>query len=249
MGLRIVTFNVHGLPWIQCPMRSILLWAAWQTECEVICFQEVFAKGVCDAIRTYAPQMGYDCYFPTSIPCFAKSWLRFANPSGLCILVKQGIPVLQKGLLHTFEDCAGLDALAAKGVMGVQIRWRGEPVWILNTHFQADFAELPCCSLSYQEIRDRQEQTLVAVAGEWCKRGESVLFCGDYNQEWFELLDFWKLERAASFPSTGQHLDHILHRKHQRTRLQCKKVHFFTEVIFSDHIPVLYEFVAAAAGL
>jgi hypothetical protein len=148
---------------------------------------------------------------------------------------------MKKPLFQKFEVNTGLDSLATKGVFGLCILWNRKPVWILNTHFQADFTEIPCCRKSYQKVRNQQELELLEAGRRWCKR-EDVLYCGDYNQESFEHLEYWKIERAATFPATGQHLDHVLFVKQQRTHLQCKKVHYYKHIDFSDHIPVLYEF-------
>lgn len=238
MSLRILTYNVHGLPWILCPIRAVLLWAHWKTNCDVVCLQEVFSRRLCEEIRRSGPKAGFRCFFPPASDCFAKRYLRFANPSGLCILVKQGI--LLKGSLHfeEFQESAGLDALACKGIFALTLLHEGLHIAILNTHFQADSTEVPGMFTSYTSVRDAQERQLATCAHRW----PFTLSCGDYNQESFCLFDRYDNEHNITFPETGQHLDHILYLSQKGMPMALEKIQYFPDVDFSDHYPVLYEF-------
>jgi hypothetical protein len=177
-----------------------------------------------------------------AIPCFAKEYLRFSNPSGLCILVKKNLSVIGDPIQLTFSDCKGLDALASKGCFGLCVEILGEPVWILNSHFQSDFTEVPCFTLEYSVVREKQERELLDFSAALWKRGD-VLFVGDFNQETFQSLQYFDAEKRITFPQTGQHLDHIVCVDPQRSGFECKQVHLCCSMNLSDHIPVFYEFM------
>jgi hypothetical protein len=238
MTLRVLTYNVHGLPWIVCPIRAVLLWAHWKTNCEVVCLQEVFARRLCEEIRRSAPKAGFRCFFPPPSECFAKKYLRFLNPSGLCILVKQEIPLVGKLHFEEFKVSAGLDALARKGILGLTILYEDLKIGILNTHFQADGTEVPGAFRSYATVRQEQEKQLATCSHRW----RLSLNCGDYNQEAFCLFERYDPTHNVTFPETQQHLDHILYLSQKGMPLALERIEYFSEVDFSDHIPVMYEF-------
>lgn len=223
-------------------MKSIFLWISWHADPDIVCFQEVFGNKVQKEVQDYGNHHGYDVYFPEADNCFVKQYLRFTNPSGLCILVKQRVRILEPPVQMRFQTCEGVDSLASKGVFALCVELGGKPVWILNTHFQSDFTEIPCIRINYGSVRKQQEVELVEFAKGLCTTSE-MMICGDFNQEIFHSLDYWDLEKRTTFPQTGQHLDHILSLHPKRTRLFCRQVHSFPALGLSDHSPMLYEFV------
>lgn len=237
-GLRILTYNVHGLPWIRCPIQSIFVWIKFQINPDIICLQEVFAKDLESQIFACAAKYGWIAYFADSLPCWGKSFLRFHSPSGLCILVKSSIPVSKPPVFTPFLSSAGVDALVTKGILAVEITVGQKKIDIVNTHFQSDFTELPCCRLNYADIRQNQEQQLAAFVSYL----RCPIICGDFNQESFTHFTSFDSEKHCTFPETGEHLDHLLTPTRKPILLPNKKITYFDRISLSDHIPVLFEF-------
>jgi endonuclease/exonuclease/phosphatase family metal-dependent hydrolase len=238
MALRILTYNVHGLPWIQCPIEAILLWAYIKCHCDVICLQEVFSRKLRQKIEHLAPNYGFRAFFPAVEPrCLGKPLLGFFTPCGLCILIKQSIPIVNQPRFVAFHNKRGLDSLVNKGIFLLEILHSRKQIQIINTHFQADFTEVPCYSVDYSEIRKAQEAQLYFLATGL----EFPLICGDFNKNEFFFFEKFDGSPQVTFPSTGEHLDHLLFLKHQSNRFFSRKTTYFSEVDFSDHIPVLYE--------
>ncbi len=238
MVLRILSYNIHGLPWIQCPVEAILLWAYVKCRCDVLCLQEVFSRKLRHKLQALAPKYGYDIFFaPVEPRCFGKPLLGFFTPCGLCILVKKTIPILELPRFSPFHAKGGLDGLVNKGILSVGILFEGKHIQIFNTHFQADFNEVPCCPLQYHEVRRSQEAQLYLIASAY----EFPLICGDFNKNEFLFFERFDTSNQVTFPSTGEHLDHLLLLKHLFCRFLFRKSTYFSDVEFSDHIPVLFE--------
>lgn len=237
--LRILTYNIHGLPWIRCPIQSIFTWITVQTNADIICFQEVFSKSLEKDIQTYSRHLGWKCFIADKLPCFGKSYLRFHCPSGLCILIKNHIPVLGEPSFIPFIEAAGVDNLVTKGIFIVKIQFEQKELQILNTHFQSDFTELPCCRIEYSDIRKQQEIQLASVV----RSIEYPLICGDFNQDSFLYFDkFQEDQHHITFPQTGEHLDHMLIPSFCKQTIKSKSSLYFHKINLSDHIPVLFSF-------
>jgi endonuclease/exonuclease/phosphatase family metal-dependent hydrolase len=238
MVLRILSYNIHGLPWIQCPIEAILLWAYVKCRCDVLCLQEAFSRKLRQKLQILAPKYGFHIFFaPVEPRCLGKPLLGFFTPCGLCILVKKTITVLEGPRFIQFHTKGGLDGLVNKGVLSVGISYEGKSFHILNTHFQADFNEIPCCSLEYHEVRRSQEAQLYLIASAY----EFPLICGDFNKNEFFFFEKFDSTNQVTFPLTGQHLDHLLVLKHLIHRFLFRKSTYFSDVEFSDHIPVMFE--------
>jgi endonuclease/exonuclease/phosphatase family metal-dependent hydrolase len=238
MGLRILSYNIHGLPWIQCPIETILLWAFLKSEADVICLQEVFTETLKQKIIRESRKYRMTPYFPPNEPaCFGRKYLRFGVPCGLCILVADHIDVTNVGKFSFFLEKGGLDRIVNKGYFSIDILYRGHPLKIVNTHFQSDFSEISCMRLNYDDVRDLQESQLYA----FCLQCPFPVICGDFNQNTFRFFQKFDDEHNVTFPSTGEHLDHLLLLKRNESRIKSKKVIYFSDVDLSDHIPVLFE--------
>jgi len=235
--LRILTYNVHGLPWIRCPMQSIFVWMKFQTDADIICLQEVFAKGLQTDIERCAEKFGWVCYFADALPCWGKSLLRFHSPSGLCILVKQSILVRKPPVFTPFVCSGGVDALVTKGILTLEIEIDHKKIDIVNTHFQSDFTDFPCCRISYPDIRQHQEQQLAAFV----QYLRFPIICGDFNQETFTFFSSLETEKHVTFPQTGEHLDHLLFLKAKPIVFQSTLITYFDSVLLSDHTPILFD--------
>ena len=239
MALRILTYNVHGLPWIHCPIETILLWANLKCKSHIICLQEVFTERLRQRIFAAAPKYGLQVFFPNEeSSCFGKKYLRFAVPSGLCILVSAEIDVCDTGSFSCFLASAGVDHLIRKGFFCLEIKYQGNAYQIINTHLQSDFTELNCCRICYDSIRDIQESQLYL-------QNRSLSFpivCGDFNKNSFRFFDRMDQDHKCTFPQTGEHLDHLLFLPKNHAAVVWKKTTYFSDVALSDHIPVLFEF-------
>jgi len=239
MALRILSYNIHGLPWITCPIEAILLWTQFQCPCDILCLQEVFSKNLCTKIIALAPLYNFQVIFASSeSDCIGKSALGFYTPCGLCILVKNNIPIVKEPQFTRFHNKAGLDTLVNKGFLSVGIEYMGNPLQIYNTHFQSDFDELPCISFRYQYIRSSQESQLYFHTLE----NEFPIICGDFNTNKFRFFEMFDRNYSITFPATGQHLDHMLLPQHLLSTIKSKKVTYFHKIKFSDHIPIVFEF-------
>jgi endonuclease/exonuclease/phosphatase family metal-dependent hydrolase len=234
-GLRILTYNIHGLPWIRCPIQSIFVWIQFQTHADIICLQEVFTKDLESQIHSCATKYGWVAYFADALPCWGKSVLRFHSPSGLCILVKSSIPVTKPPLFTPFVSAGGVDALVTKGILALEIEVHHTKIHIVNTHFQSDFTEFPCCRIAYPEIRRHQEQQLASLV----RYFTFPIICGDFNQESFLYFRSMDTEKHSTFPQTGEHLDHLI--VLNTHILPTAKITYFDSIPLSDHIPVLFE--------
>lgn len=238
MGLRILTYNIHGLPWIQVPIEAILLWSYVKCRSDVICFQEVFSRKLRQKILHLAPKYGFRVFFPAVEPrCLGKPLLGFFTPCGLCILVKQSFIIVNQPRFVPFYNKSGLDSLVNKGIFILEILYGKKQIQIFNTHFQADFTEVPCYPVDYSEVRRAQEAQLYFLATDF----EFPLICGDFNKNDFFFFEKFDTSTQVTFPSTGQHIDHLLFLKYQSNHFFSRKTTYFPEVDFSDHIPVLYE--------
>ncbi len=90
-------------------MKSILMWIRWKADPDIICLQELFSKGLQEKVELYAPFLGYRVYNPEHHTCFGKKYMKFHSPSGLCILVKNGIPICDEPYFETFDDAFSVD--------------------------------------------------------------------------------------------------------------------------------------------
>jgi endonuclease/exonuclease/phosphatase family metal-dependent hydrolase len=230
MDLRVLTYNVHGLPWTRVPILPMLAWMSRRTSADVICLQEVFQRKAMTDLITYAPVYGYRALVPPD--CVTPSC--FANPSGLCTLVKDSLFV--SGWEFTpFDDAGGLEWFVQKGVFRIEC-WKDDVrVDLFNTHFQSDVTEIPCLRIRHQHTRDRQESQVELVAS----RSECPIIAGDFNQSLFHTLERLDTTFHATFPETYEHLDHILVYGPSRRRILHHRTTYFDEMTASDHIPVL----------
>lgn len=239
MAIRILTYNIHGLPWIHCPIEAIFLWVYVKSRADIVCLQEVFSKKLKEKVLHLGQKYNFQVFFPPSEPrCLGRPFLGFHTPSGLCILVREGIPIVREPKFVHFHSKSGLDALVNKGVLSVGIFVHSKEVQIYNTHFQADFNEIPCCSIQYKEIRKAQEAQLYMNV---CTDPFPII-CGDFNKNEFFYFERFDSSDRITFPPTGEHLDHLLLLRHCLPHIKEKRTHYFSDVVFSDHIPVLFEF-------
>jgi len=230
MDLRVLTYNVHGLPWCRVPILPMLTWIARNTAADVICLQEVFQRKAMNELLEYAPSYGYRALFPpeqVTASCFA-------NASGLCTLVRRSISVTEWGFTP-FSDAGGLERFVQKGVFRLECWKDGLRFDLFNTHFQSDGTEIPCVRIRHDRTREAQESQLELVMS----RSECPIVAGDFNQSVFHTLERLDTGFHVTFPETYEHLDHVLVYGPARLRVLYHRTVYFDAIQMSDHIPVL----------
>lgn len=230
MDVKIVTYNVHGLPWNRVPMVPILTWIARCTDADIVCFQEVFQRKALNDIWMVADRHGYDVFVPPE--CVTASC--FANPSGLCTLVKRSFDILHWSF-SPFSVAGGLEHLVQKGMLTLTCRKDGVSFDLVNTHFQSDVTEVPCVRIRHQHTRDLQE----AHVEQQIAHSTCPIVVGDFNQSLFSRFVRTDPGFHVTFPDTYEHLDHVLLHKATAHRIGVRGIQYFDDVQMSDHVPVL----------
>jgi exonuclease III len=233
MTLRILTYNIRGLPWISCPIDDILSWIS-KRSCDIVCLQEVFTRRLQLAIES---QDKWNIFFSKGTTYVGHA-AGFYSGAGLCILVRRDLKILGESTFMPFTDAGGVDRFVSKGLLHVPIEVNGERIDILNTHFQSDYTEFPCFRINYPAVRFNQEKQ----ADLFCQKYRFPLLCGDLNQESFHYFEKFDDTDNITFPETGEHLDHLLYSSDAVGTFISKKTTYFHDVRLSDHIPVIYEF-------
>lgn len=230
--VRIVTYNVHGLPWNRVPILPILAWITRRTSADIVCLQEVFQRRTLTELIEYAPIYGYRTMVPPE--CITPSC--FANPSGLCSLVKESAISVTDWEFTPFSRAGGLERFVRKGIFRLECWKDGVCFDVFNTHFQSDVTEIPCIRVCHQHTRDHQEDEMDLVVS----RSGCPLVVGDFNQSAFRWFDRFDPTFHVTFPETFEHLDHLLLYGPSQTRVSSRKVAWFDEMKASDHVPVLF---------
>lgn len=236
MNLTILTYNVFGMPWGLQSIESVLIWAFFKTDAEILCLQEVFSQSHRDAIEDICGRKDsqWTYYFPDCEPTWLSSLSSsFKCISGLCVLLKKQIHLLEPPVFQAFQATANLDRFVQKGFFHFRCEKEGVPFQFLTTHFQSDFTECKC-RIRYQGIRNLQEIELFR----YVKQLPNAFVIGDFNMNRFYHFTFVNLRREPTFHETGESLDHCLHLPD--SPIQCQKSVYFHDVCLSDHIPVLF---------
>jgi endonuclease/exonuclease/phosphatase family metal-dependent hydrolase len=238
MHVRILTYNIHGLPWIKYDLPMILSWCFTVPNADVICLQEVWDEKDRKQVYEYARRHNWHCYFPYD-PVWLGSILRgMSAGSGLCILTNTRFQMVKKPEFHPFTVCGGVDSIMTKGYFIVELRGGGKIFNIVNTHLQSDFTEFSCCRINYLKVRKFQEfQMYVDLS----KKPNTTLIIGDMNMsifKWFERVD---PHDHITFPETEEHLDHLICLKEDFEEIRHVKTDFYDKCNLSDHIPVVFE--------
>jgi exonuclease III len=236
MNLRLLTYNVFGMPWGLQSIESVLLWVMYETDAEILCFQELFSEEHKQAIQQYCwrKDSQWTCWFPEVEPtCLSRLFSCFSSISGLCILVKKTVDVVSPPVFQPFSVTASLDSYVRKGFFHIECKKDGILFHIVTTHFQSDFTECKC-RIRYQDIRQQQEQELYS----YCKQFQKIVITGDFNMNRFRYFQPVNTDLQSTFPETGESLDHCLQLSTQP--ISCLSTTYFQTVKLSDHIPVLF---------
>ena len=235
MPLRILSYNIYGIPWTFCRIHEILMWIFCKSGADVICLQEVFSNSQREVISEKAQSIGWSVFFPHNqcLLSYFTPW--FASGSGLCILVRPGIKILRQLPFRAYSvSDFFVENLVQKGFFGLTVLYKGKPLNILNTHLQSDFTKLKVIfCISYAKIRRQQEQYMYDFMKQLS--GESVAV-GDFNQEKFTYFEKLYDDCDITFWDTKEQLDHVVGLP--GSYLTVKKVRIYHELPYSDHQPI-----------
>lgn len=236
MNLKILSYNIHGLPWCGADIEAIAQWAFQESGAHIVCIQECFSMRQREAFQKAANLQGWTSHFPND-----RSWTGYCLRglecgSGLCIFTNPDIHVYGIPVYEPFFIAGGVDRFVKKGFYRIHCRIGKLDFHILNTHLQSDFTEIPNIRINYPEIRDDQQFQMYSTA----IKLQKVLLVGDMNMQtfkWFVRLD---PRHHITFPETGEHLDHLLILAREKKTIQHMETEYFDEAPWSDHIPVLF---------
>lgn len=238
MRLSVVSYNIQGLPWIQCPIHSILTWIKIKLNPDIICLQEVFSQKLCSTIVDSCGSLNYDAYFPENMSTFLQRLVGFVNPSGLCTLVRSDFFEKTSPIFKEYESCDGVDSFVRKGFFLLNLQKQAKNFQIINTHLQSDFTEFSSFRINYHDVRNLQENQLYQKI----KLYPFPLLFGDFNRSHFHYFEKFNKEFHITFPQTGEQLDFMLIHKTISHLIKNRKTFYFDEINVSDHIPVLFHF-------
>lgn len=236
MHVRIVSYNIWGMPWGTKSIHEILMWLFCQSGGEIICLQEVFSKSHREIIQEKAAAAGWQVFYPSDA-CWVGSCLNaFHSGSGLCILVHPKIHVLNDIPFAPFAYVDSfIESLVRKGFFGLQMEKQGISFSVLNTHMIADMTECSPLRVAHGHGRRFQEKQLMEAAEE--VKGP-LLIVGDLNQEEHHYLHRMYPHEDWTFPITQEQLDHVVCLIRDKHCFRVKQVKFFQDLRFSDHIPI-----------
>jgi endonuclease/exonuclease/phosphatase family metal-dependent hydrolase len=236
MQVKVLTYNIWGMPWGTKHIHEILLWIFCSSGAEVVCLQEVFSKRHREIIEMKAKAAHWQVFFPED-PCFAGMCLNaFSSGSGLCILLNPHITFMNTIPFTPFTNVeAYIEKIVRKGFFGLQLEKEGVFFSLLNTHLVADMTECYPLRIGHGHCRRFQEKQLVEAAKPL--RGP-VLIVGDLNQEEHHYLHRMYDRDDWTFPSTMEQLDHVVCLYSDRKKFHVNDVKFFQEIKYSDHIPL-----------
>ena len=243
MLLTVGTYNVFGMPWGSKHLRSILLWIFVQSGAEIMCLQEVWSKQQQTLIKSMCGESKtWSCYFPYSNIHRLGQWTqRFHSGSGLCILVKNTVEIIEEVEGHTYILNKGIDSLVRKGFMILQCKKEGKQFQIVNTHFQSDMTEVPYWRIRYNETRLKQEKQLYQTV----RHLSCPIVLGDFNTEEFMYFECLEKGHRWTYKSTGERLDSCLRTFQDKQKFEKLESIYHYTINYSDHIPVLFRLEVA----
>ncbi len=235
MNVRILTYNIYGMPWGTKQIHEILLWLFCFSGADIICLQEVFSKKHREIIQDKAEYAHWSVYFPEDA-CWAGRYLdAYHSGSGLCILVKPTIHVTRALPFVPYTACdSWIEQAVCKGYFGIQFRTEsGKEYIVYNTHMVSDFTECYPLRIAHTHSRRFQEKQLLdAVKYSHC----DAIIAGDFNQEEFHYFQKMYEDEGWTYRTSQEQIDHFacLHSQ----VFHVKKVTFFHKIVYSDHIPL-----------
>ena len=235
MKIRLLTYNIHGLPWCTQNIDLILLWIFYKCEADIVCFQECFTRYSRQRIEEGCARRGWNCYFPDDPPTLRRLIPSFQSGSGLCILSRKELQCTSK-LFIPFKQQNGVENFIQKGFFICKYSFRGFHFQVVNTHLQSDFTEFKCFRINYPAVRAEQEKEM----WQFLQFYSLPVLLGDCNQNLFYHFRCLDENFHITFPDTGEHLDHCIMLEKDMPKIKSQVIHYYDSIDFSDHIPVLY---------
>jgi len=236
MLIRVLTYNIRGLPWSSTNIYDVGSWLMSSSGADIIALQEVFSQKHRTILEGYAMQRGWVAVFPEDSYLFGNILPRMECGSGLAFLLHPKFLQRKPASFHRYSVSHGADRFVTKGYFVVYLELDGYEFEVFNTHLQSDITEFACIRINYLASRHQQEKELYEAA-------HSSLFplvIGDMNMCIFKKFHRLDLETHVTFPETEEHLDHLLYLKRDEDRLWLRRVIYYDSVKLSDHIPVEY---------
>lgn len=174
LDLQIATYNVHGFPWINVPIKQMVDWIT--THCDVVALQEVWCRHPEWAAAFGAA--GWQLIKPAREAHYVSAF-----GSGLAVAWRSSRFALRDSRSYPFLESFGLDVLAVKGWFRVDLvdRRSGTAIKIVNTHLQADVDLISDYFRPRTEaIRKRQARQLATAEG---LSAMPTLVIGDFNTD------------------------------------------------------------------
>ena len=236
MELNILTYNIHGMPWANTDMKKLFTWVFQQSNADIVCLQELWSIQDRKILQEFTQVYGWKVSFPRD-SCWVGSLLKGLDcGSGLAIAYKPFLEITEQPYFEPFPEAAGVDKFITKGFYAIKFKLKEKSFKVVNTHFQSDFTELPCCRINYPFSRRFQEFCIY----KFCKEQTTpTLIIGDLNQEHCDFFQMLELNKHITFHETGEHLDHICILKGDSTFKLLSSTYFDT-ILYSDHIPVRF---------
>ena len=250
MNLRILTYNIHGLPWSKNNSASIVLYISHILP-DVLCLQEVFTKTLCDFYVDQLSRLGYTVVVPRD------SGVSVLGSGLLTAVLSSRFRVLSH-CFYPYMSYYTIEIGANKGFHTLRLEdGEGRRILVVNTHTQSstEFSGSDGAAIA----RKAQFTELV----HWLEHDPNpVILAGDMNCEYspHPSVRFIRPEglRKCTFPQTGEDLDHLAWIPTQWAPVGTHWCHFdkagirvaaykVDPVKWSDHFPVLAEVLVPAS--
>lgn len=236
MYIKILTYNIHGLPWCGTDIEGIANWIFTESGANIICLQESFSMDQRHTFQAEANKNRWVSHFPND-----RSWLGsclrgLECGSGLSIFTHPSVHVHGIPVFEQFHISAGVDSLVKKGLFRIHCSIGSYNFNVINTHLQSDMTEIPNIRIQYNEVREAQQMQLYNAAAKL----KNVFLVGDMNMQTFKWFDRPDPRHHITFAETGEHLDHLLVLHKESKNIKYISTEYFDDAHWSDHIPVLF---------
>ena len=241
MNIKIVSYNIHGLPW-QYDNDELICDYLIKSNADILFLQEVFTPLRVSFVIKILQMTGYKVYLPND------SDIQTLFGSGLMICIHNRLKY--KYICNRFTPYlhySNLDMFAAKGFYSIVLYIENSYIRLINTHLQSD-CELNNYTgrLRTSTIRRLQAQQIIDT---YKSSKIPTLIIGDLNEEeslnpWFSYSCCSKCEKLITFPDGEQNIDHIVWIKNGYEKLHSiSNVYVDNTCSLSDHFPLFADLI------
>lgn len=246
MRCRILTYNVHGLPWSKNYSTEIIAWIK-SIKPSILCLQEVFTEQNRAFYKEQLSRAGYTVIIPRD------SNVSFL-PSGLLTAFLDKEYTYISDCFCPYMTYYNVEILATKGFHAVRLKQResAKILSIINTHTQSN------TELSWLFGSKKVTESQKSQFEQMCKYVEGLnhpaILSGDMNCEHSPhphvRFLHTRLMKKHTFPKTGEDLDHIAWFPLQYAHIGCQFCDIerkgpylesceVIDIPFSDHCPLV----------